>query len=377
MSPEYLSPGVYVEELKTGLHPIPGVPTSTAAFVGASAQGPLHVPTPVSSFADFERVFGRSPGNPDLGHAVRQFFANGGRAAVVVRADGPTAEAALAGLDASAFNLLCLPPLLPGVDLPVATRVAAAALCRRRRALFIVDPAVAWASARDAEAGLESYMPQRGAESALYFPFVRGPDPLANGQVRTFAPCGAIAGVMARTDVQRGVWKAPAGTDVALKGGLSPAIALANRDSEILNPLGINALRSFSPVGTVPWGARTLARPGSADAEYKYVPVRRFAMFLEESLSQGLQGLVFEPNTAATWARVRTAVADFLYDLFRQGAMAANTTQDAFFVKCDATTTTEADIAAGRANLLIGFAPLKPAEFVILRLELRLAGGDA
>lgn len=374
--PEYLSPGVYVEELKTGMHPIPGVPTSTAAFVGASAQGPRHVPTPVSSFADFERVFGRSPNAPDLGHAVRQFFANGGRAAVVVRTDGPAAEAALACLGETAFNLLCLPPVQPGIDLPVATRVAAAALCRRRRALFIVDPAVAWTSARDAAAGLESYMPQRGAEAALYFPFLQGPDPLANGQLRTFAPCGAIAGVMARSDVQRGVWKAPAGTDFTLKGGLSPVIALANRDSEILNPLGINALRSFSPVGTVPWGARTLARPGGADADYKYVPVRRFAMFIEESLSQGLQGLVFEPNNEATWARVRTAVSNFLYDLFRQGAMAATVSHDAFFVKCDATTTSAADIAAGRANLVIGFAPLKPAEFVILRLAVKMAGGD-
>ena len=200
-------------------------------------------------------------------------------------------------------------------------------------------------------------------------------DPLAGGQVRAFAPCGAVAGAIARTDRDRGVWKAPAGLQATLNGAVAPAILLGDRDNERLNPLGINAVRKFAQAGTVIWGARTLAR-ADRDPEYKYVPVRRFASFIGQSLSSGLQGTVFEPNTEATWAWLRQAVGDFLYKLFRQGAMAGQTPREAYFVKCDGETTRAADIAAGRANLLVGFAPLKPAEFVILSFSFAMKSDD-
>ena len=379
MPVEIAYPGVYIEEVRTGT-PIPGVPTSTAAFVGASVAGAVGVPTGIRSFAEFQRAFGDLAPGLTLGHAVRQFFDNGGRDAVVVRAADGTApdlvlDSALAALETTAFNLLCVPPPREGIDLPLATRAAAAALCRRRRALFVVDPSHAWRSAAAAVAGLEGFFPQRGAESALYFPFLRGTEALASGQPRLFAPCGAIAGLMARTDRGRGVWKAPAGIEAALTGVTGPALALDDRDSALLNPLGINAIRSFPQAGTVVWGARTLARPDGDERDHKYVSVRRFAAFLEDSVSRGLQAAVFEPDAEPTWARIREAVGRFLYELFRQGAMAGRTPKEAYLVKCDADTTTAADIALGRANLVVGFAPLKPAEFVILKFGLTLAGG--
>ena len=368
-------PGVYLAEGPPG-RPIPGVPTSTAAFLGASALGPVEVPTALRSFADFERTFGGLAPGMALGPAVRQFFDNGGRDAVVVRTTAPTLDRALASLEAAAFNLLCLPPLQDGVDLPAATRAAAAALCRRRRALFIVDPSHAWNNAADAAAGLDAFFPQRGSESALYFPFLRGADPFAAGQTRTFAPCGTIAGLMARLDGDRGVWKAPAGTDAALRGGLTPALALGNADSEILNPLGINAVRSFPRIGTVPWGARTLAPAGGPESDYRYVSVRRFANFIEESVSAGLRDVVFEPNAETTWARVRDAVGSFLHDLFRQGAITGRSPHESYFVNCGSQTTTADDIAKGRLNLEVGFAPLRPAEFLVLRFGLAMTGSD-
>ena len=374
--PQITYPGVHIEE--AGAAPaIAGVSTATAAFVGATGQGPVAVPTPVRSVADFERTFGGLVPGLTLGHAVRHFFGNGGADALVVRAaaDG-TVDSALAALESATFNLLCVPPPRDGVDLPAASRAAAAELCRKRRALFIVDPSQAWQTAAHAAAGLDAFFPQRGAESALYFPFLQMADPLAGGQVRAFAPCGAVAGVIARTDRNRGVWKAPAGLDAVLNGVVAPAIVLGDRDNEALNPLGINVLRKFAQGGTVVWGARTLVRTDRGDSDYKYVPVRRFASFIEDSVSSGLQGTVFEPNTEASWARLRLAVGSFLQALFRQGAMAGRTPREAYFVKCDGETTSAADIVAGRANLVVGFAPLKPAEFVILKFSLAMAAGE-
>ena len=367
-------PGVYLEETDQG-RPIAGVPTSTAAFVGAAARGPIRIPTPVQSFADFERFFGALSARRPLGYAVMQFFDNGGRDALIVRTTSSTVEAALTALDNAAFSFLCLPPFQAGIDLPVGVRAAAAALCRRRRALFIVDPSHGWSSAGDAAGGLDAFFPQRGFESALYFPLLQVKDPLANGAPRTIVPCGAVAGLMAQTDTSRGLWKAPAGTGAALRGIVGPAIPLGDRDSELLNPLGINAVRTFPVYGTVVWGARTLARADRGESDYRYVSVRRLSSFIEESVSSGLRGLVFEPNTEATWARVRRSVTLFLDDLFRQGALAGGTAREAYFARCDSDTTTAADIAAGRANLEIGIAPLRPAEFLVLKLSLAMRGG--
>jgi phage tail sheath protein FI len=182
-----------------------------------------------------------------------------------------------------------------------------------------------------------------------------------------------IAGVMARTDAQRGVWKAPAGTDAALTGVAGLQVTMTDAENGLLNPLGINCLRGFPIFGNVVWGSRTLRGADAAADEYKYVPVRRTALFIEESLYRGLKWVVFEPNDEPLWAQIRLNVGAFMHNLFRQGAFAGRTPREAYLVKCDAETTTQNDINLGIVNILVGFAPLKPAEFVIIKLQ-QMAG---
>ena len=210
--------------------------------------------------------------------------------------------------------------------------------------------------------------------AALYFPRVLEADPLSQGQEDTFAPCGIIAGIMARTDSQRGVWKAPAGLDASINGILGFDVELKDDDSGTLNPLGINCLRSFPPVGgRVVWGARTLRGADQLADDYKYVPVRRLALFLEESLYRGTQWVVFEPNDEPLWAQIRLNVGAFMHDLFVQGAFQGSTPQKAYFVKCDSESTTQNDINRGVVNIVVGYAPLKPAEFVVIKIQ-QMAG---
>jgi phage tail sheath protein FI len=182
-----------------------------------------------------------------------------------------------------------------------------------------------------------------------------------------------VAGVLARTDATRGVWKAPAGLDAGVNGVSELKAKLTDGENGILNPLGVNCLRTFPNAGTVVWGARTLQGADSLASEWKYVPVRRTALFLEESLFRGTQWVVFEPNDAPLWAQIRLNVGAFMNNLFRQGAFAGTTPREAFFVKCDAETTTQDDVNLGIVNIVVGFAPLKPAEFVVIRLQ-QLAG---
>jgi phage tail sheath protein FI len=209
--------------------------------------------------------------------------------------------------------------------------------------------------------------------AAIYFPRIKQSDPQLGGLVDVFVPCGIIAGVMARTDTQRGVWKAPAGLDAALAGVVGLQVALTDAENGLLNPLGINCLRTFPVHGRVVWGARTMRGADAAADEYKYVPVRRLALFLEESLYRGTQWVVFEPNDEPLWAQIRLNVGAFLNNLFRQGAFQGTTPRDAYFVKCDKETTTQSDINLGIVNIVVGFAPLKPAEFVIIKIQ-QIAG---
>jgi len=209
--------------------------------------------------------------------------------------------------------------------------------------------------------------------AALYFPRVVQPDPERDRQLDTFAPCGIIAGVMARTDSQRGVWKAPAGLDAALNGIQGLQVNLTDDENGQLNPLGINCLRAFPVNGRVVWGARTLRGADQLADEYKYIPVRRLALFIEESLYRGTQWVVFEPNDEPLWAQIRLNVGAFMQNLFRQGAFQGKTPREAYFVKCDKETTTQNDINLGIVNILVGFAPLKPAEFVIIKIQ-QIAG---
>src|SRR5262249_52846215 len=209
--------------------------------------------------------------------------------------------------------------------------------------------------------------------SALFFPRLRQPNPKHDDQVEEFAPCGAVAGVFARTDAQRGVWKAPAGLDATLVGVPELSVALTDPENGELNPLGINCLRSMPAAGRVVWGARTLRGDDGLADEWKYVPVRRLALFLEESLYRGTQWVVFEPNDEPLWAQIRLNLGAFMQNLFRQGAFQGRTPREAYFVKCDKETTTQNDINLGIVNIVVGFAPLKPAEFVIIRIQ-QMAG---
>jgi phage tail sheath protein FI len=209
--------------------------------------------------------------------------------------------------------------------------------------------------------------------AALYFPRVLESDLLRKGQVDTFVPCGIVAGVMARTDSERGVWKAPAGLDAGLVGIQGLQYNLSDAENGQLNPLGVNCLRSFGVLGRVAWGARTLRGADQFGDEYKYVPVRRLALYIEESLYRGTKWVVFEPNDEPLWAQIRLNIGAFMHNLFRQGAFEGSTPKDAYFVKCDHETTTQNDIDLGIVNIVVGFAPLKPAEFVIIQIQ-QIAG---
>jgi hypothetical protein len=522
-------PGVYIEEIPSGVRTITGVATSITAFLGAAARGPLNEPVTINSFGDYERRFGGLSTASMMSYAVRDFYLNGGSQALIVRiANGATAadislptgaaapddalplEAASAGswgnnlsvlvdyntrepaddnlfnltvteaggstekflnvsIDpedpryvprvlqqgsllvrvaadadgdpivpnvrplateeqsspptspptmipapvtatpdsgddgseltpaeyegsrdektgiyalerADLFNLLCIPPATRSGNTDASVYQAAMTYCVERRAMLIVDPPAEWGAraetaASNARDGLGSLGLSGVAarNAAIYFPRVVQPDPLRDRQLETFVPCGIVAGVMARTDVQRGVWKAPAGLDAALNGIQALQVNLTDPENGMLNPLGINCLRSFPVNGRVVWGARTLRGADQMADEYKYIPVRRLALFLEESLYRGTQWVVFEPNDEPLWSQIRLNVGAFMQNLFRQGAFQGRTPREAYLVKVDSETTTQNDINLGVVNILVGFAPLKPAEFVIIKIQ-QLAG---
>jgi phage tail sheath protein FI len=241
--------------------------------------------------------------------------------------------------------------------------------------MMIVDPPSAWGDKTEARDGFtdpNSTIP-RSRNAALFFPRLVQSNPLHDNQMEPFAPCGAVAGIFARTDTQRGVWKAPAGLDATLKGVPQLSVPLTDEENGELNPLGLNCLRAFPIAGRVVWGSRTLRGADQLADEYKYVPVRRLALYIEESLFRGLKWVVFEPNDEPLWAQIRLNVGAFMHNLFRQGAFQGSTPRDAYFVKCDKETTTQNDINLGIVNIVVGFAPLKPAEFVIIKLQ-QMAG---
>jgi len=504
-------PGVYVEEIPSGVRTITGVSTSIAAFVGRARRGETNKATTITSWADYERLFGGLDSGYPMSFSVRDFFQNGGAQAIVVRAyagditkvagwdvipllatspgtwannvrvridqDGVTdktryynvtirdkvakttetysnvsiednalrvdrvlagansmlkydlsggapalpatfhdkinagddvwAEDALNKLSsgvktkaadddkdlwkdknpgsesgstgvfalnqADLFNLLIIPPDTREGTLPNEIYQTALEYCRKRRALLIVDPPEGW-KGNDLSTVKPDDLKLTGdsaRNAAVYFPRVMATD--TDGTIKSFTPSGMIAGIMARTDVSRGVWKAPAGIDAALSGAQSLQYKLDDRQNGLLNPLGVNVLRTFPIHGNIVWGARTMRGADVSADEYKYVPVRRLALFIEESLYRGLQWVVFEPNDEPLWAQIRLNAGAFMNGLFRQGAFQGTSAREAYFVKCDKDTTTPNDVNLGIVNILVGFAPLKPAEFVVIKLQ-QIAG---
>jgi uncharacterized protein len=536
-------PGVYVQEIPSGVHTITGVATSITAFIGSALQGPDNLPVTLNSYGDFERIFGGLWVGSTLGYAVRDFFLNGGAQAIVVRLYNPetganpippashmkvgdfrfvaaskgawgsnlratidtnvsadvAAQLGLASADlfnltvtevdasgaivsrevfrnlsvkdsaarvdnvllaqssllrwdgawppnplpgiaanvddvtkaqqqlaanpqdpglqaaltaakqamaasngialtmadsftpnnaqankqglfalerADIFNLLCIPPYLANGGVDAALVAQAATYCEGRRAMLLVDPPIDWVDTTSAVGkftGTPDEIGTRSKNAALFFPRLLYPNPLHNNQIESFVPCGAIAGVFARTDSARGVWKAPAGIDASVNGISQLTVPLTDAENGQLNQLGINCIRTFPIAGSVVWGARTLRGADQLADEYKYIPVRRTALYIESSLYQGLQWAVFEPNDEPLWSSIRLNVGAFMQNLFLQGAFQGSSARNAYFVKCDSESTTQNDINLGVVNVIVGFAPLKPAEFVIITIQ-QMAG---
>ncbi len=277
------------------------------------------------------------------------------------------------GRDVDLFNLMILPRADGQTDdARGALWGPASAFCAEKRAFLIVDPRSDWSDITTAEAGVNQI--RVGVEtrnSACYWPRLR----VANGTTagRRVDPAGAIAGLMARTDGNRGVWKAPAGLEATVRGVIGVDRKMTDPENGVINIAALNAIRQF-PAGVVSWGARTLVGfNGSGNIDDKYIPVRRTMLFIEESLYRGLRFAVFEPNDEPLWAQIRLAAGSFMNGLFRQGAFAGAKASDAYFVICDSTTTTPNDINLGIVNVVVGFAPLKPAEFVVLTVK-QIAG---
>lgn len=272
------------------------------------------------------------------------------------------------------FNLLLLPRDADHSNADIrALWGPASNFCQQKRALLVMDPPVNWAdhnSAIDLTIGVNSLRVGLAKQyAALYFPNViirEGNKEIAIG------PSGAVAGLMARIDAARGVWKAPAGIEADLRGVVGAQRRFSDPENGVMNQRAVNTIRVF-PNGIVCWGARTMDGDDSFGSEYKYVPVRRTALFIEESLYRGLKWAVFEPNDEPLWAQIRLNVGAFMHDLFRQGAFQGATPREAYVVRCDSSTTTQNDINLGIVNVIVGFAPLKPAEFVILYLQ-QMAG---
>ena len=299
----------------------------------------------------------------------------------------PSLEAAKDGIyalkDAEIFTLMVLPPYGPqenggtvDLDLSYAGIWAdALAFCQIERAVLLVDPPspANWIDEVRAYLDVSSSTPAidniRDANSVMYYPWLEIADPLLINRPRDFAPSATVAGVMARIDGKRGVWKSPAGEEAKLLGVASLQYLLNDAQNGDLNPLGINCLRTFPIIGSVVWGARTLDGADAQASQWKYVAVRRMALFIEDSLYAGTGWALFEPNDEPLWSELRLNVGSFMRNLFRQGAFQGQTPKQAYFVKCDSDTTTQTDIDNGIVNILVGFAPLKPAEFIVIKIS--------
>lgn len=322
-------------------------------------------------------------GSDPFGRAFSTAFAANGNDGTDISAAqiiDPALEATQQGLwaleKADLFNLLCIPPFTRDDDVTLAAWDTAATYCARRRAVLIVDPPTRWDEPGDvlaAATGLSSVI-SRSDSAAIYFPRIMAADPLKEFRTQSFAPCGVVAGVIARTDADRGVWKAPAGVKATMVGVSALSLGgqpgtLNNTQMGTLTAQGVNCLRSIPNAGHVVWGARTLDGANQRASEWKYLAVRRTACFIEESVLRGTQWAISEANDAPLWAQLRLSVETFMQTLFRQGAFQGASPREAYVVKCSHETTSQADMVRGVVNVLVGFAPLKPAEFIVIRLQ--------
>ena len=385
--PQYLSPGVYVEEVEGGAKPIAGVGTSTAGFIGECADNVTMPPQPgkfvldslgnpipipydvapegeavlVTSWEKFKNMFGDfHGGNKYLAHAVYGFFNNGGARCWVTRLTDVSDATAVGNAldDFRAIDEIALVAVPGTLDANIQGAVIDhcenagdrfAILDGQRATSF--TPSDIQGTVRDSN------------YAALYFPWINVYDPVtkANDHVPL---SGHMAGIYARVDTERGVHKAPA--NEIIRGATGVESRLSKADQDGLNPDGINVIRAFNGNITV-WGARTLG--GDANTEWKYINVRRLFLFLRESIDQGTQWVVFEPNAPDLWAKITRNITAFLTTVWRAGALFGSTPQEAFYVKCDEETNPPEVRDLGQVVTEIGVAVVKPAEFVIFRIS--------
>ncbi len=364
-------------EIPSGVHPIAGAPTAIAAFVGWATQGPTDGAVLVRSWLEFEQQFGGFDPRFYLGYAVSHFFANGGQQAYVVRlasdAGGTPAAstAVMTGvhlLDAvPIFNLLAVPGEAdPGLIAELQ------AYCAARKAFLIADSAVDSTFAT-LQNGPDSRMTGANAiNSAFYFPWLNALDAQQN-VTRPFPPSGFVAGIYAATDAAHGVWQAPAGIGAPVTGASDPVVKLTDAQNAMLNPHAVNCIRDFPRLGDVVWGARTLGGSDQAASDWTYVPVRRLALYIETSVRDGTKWATFEPNDARLWSELNRSIGAFMQALFTQGAFQGATAAQSYFVQCDEQNNPPSGVDQGIVNITIGFAPVRPAEFVIIQIQ-QIAG---
>ena len=346
---------------------IDGVGTSAAGLVGRATQGPVEQAVLVTSLADYEHVFGGPQAGQELWLGVRLFFENGGHRAWIVRLGGQGQAAirrALSALDAvDDLGLLCLPELSASSAL-----AAAAAYARSRRVFYVAEAAGSRSATLNAVSAIAAA--DRG-HVAVYLPRLVIPDPLHPPGTMRFGPSAAVAGLLARLDIERGVWTFPTGfaSGAHLRGVVGLGSAIDAHGAALLRRSGVNALRALPGRGFVAWGARTVGSGRDRGEDWKYVPVRRLALYLEQSVDRGLGWTAFEPNDEPTWRTIRELVEAFLDWTFRASGFVGGGPAEAFFVRCGSDTTTQRDIERGIVGIEVGFAPLRPAEFVTFRLR--------
>ena len=388
--PEYLSPGVYVEDVPSAIKPIAGVGTSTAGFVGVAKDDVLmplkpgkdekyslavaKKPIRITSWSKFVMNFGDfQKGNLNLAHAVYGFFNNGGTACWISRVnkqDGPKDkdipdsfpdDLQIALNSFEAIDEIAI-VAMPGIT-DKAFQDKLLSHCEKLKDRFAIldSQKTTNFSRQKITGGLRNSVDGYGA---IYFPWIQVLDPVSQGNIYA-PPSGHLAGIYARSDAERGVHKAPA--NEIIRGALGVEHRLAKADQDALNPVGINVIRQFNSGITV-WGARTWADPGT-DPEWKYISTRRLINFLRESIEEGTRWVVFEPNDIALWQKIKRNITAFLTNIWRQGALFGETPEQAFFVKCDEETNPSDVRDLGQVVIEIGVAIVKPAEFVIFRIS--------
>ncbi len=389
----YLAPGVYVDEVPSAVKPIAGVGTSTAAFVGLSAniasdnmparpaggnytQAAALDPEPLNSWDEFKQKYGDfQTANQYLAHAVYGFFNNGGTRCWVNRVtsldDMDDAIDQLESIDEIAIVAAPLPPDTTQTALNAIQDKLVSHCQNMEDRVAILD------CARDItgdnlvistdSTGIWRPAANPKGYGAFYFPWIEVADPLQPAGTRiSVPPSGHLAGIYARSDAQRGVHKAPA--NEVILGALGVHYRVSKILQGSLNPQGVNCIRPFD--GTVKvWGARSLASDPAGDPEWQYVNVRRLFNFLRESIDQGTQWVVFEPNSPELWAKIRRNITAFLTTVWASGALFGNTAAEAFFVRCDETTNPPEVRELGQVVTEIGVAVVKPAEFVVFRIS--------